>query len=92
VGNRRFSQSRCKQETVESTIDQANMGRIIVARDPVCGMTIDEHKAAGESKCEGKTYHFCAPGCKKAFDKDPRQYLGDAEKQNYDGRTERSNQ
>ena len=23
----------------------------------------------------GKTYYFCAPGCKKAFDKNPSLYI-----------------
>jgi RND family efflux transporter MFP subunit len=43
-------------------------------KDPICGMTVDtaEAKAAGRtSTYEGRTYYFCAPGCKEAFDKDP---------------------
>ena len=37
-------------------------------------MTVDtaEAKAAGRtSTYEGRTYYFCAPGCKETFDKDP---------------------
>jgi Cu+-exporting ATPase len=46
-----------------------------MAKDPVCGMEVDEEKAAAKSEHKGKTYYFCAPGCKKAFDKEPERYL-----------------
>ena len=39
--------------------------------DPVCHMDIDPGTAAGTSEYEGKTYYFCAAGCKKDFDEDP---------------------
>ncbi len=45
-----------------------------MAKDPVCDMDVDE-KAAGTSEYKGKTYYFCAPGCKKSFDEDPEKYL-----------------
>jgi len=47
-----------------------------MAKDPVCGMTVDEEKAAATSEYKGKTYYFCLKGCKVAFDKDPEKYLG----------------
>ena len=47
-----------------------------MAKDPVCGMDVDEKNAAAKSDYEGKTYYFCAPGCKVAFDKEPEKYLG----------------
>jgi len=46
-----------------------------MARDPVCGMEVDERAPAATSEYKGKTYYFCAPGCKKAFDADPEKYL-----------------
>lgn len=46
--------------------------------DPVCGMDIDPATAAGTSQYKGQTYYFCAPGCKRSFDKDPEKYLGHA--------------
>lgn len=46
-----------------------------MAKDPVCGMEIDEKTAAATSEYKGKTYYFCAPGCKQAFDKNPEKYL-----------------
>jgi YHS domain-containing protein len=46
-----------------------------MAIDPVCKMTVDEKTAPAKSDYKGKTYYFCALGCKKAFDKDPQKYL-----------------
>src|SRR5207248_6989956 len=42
-----------------------------LAKDPVCGMTIDPETAAGRSTYAGKTYYFCSAGCKSAFDRHP---------------------
>ncbi len=49
-----------------------------MARDPVCGMEVDEKQAAGIAEYQGKTYYFCAPSCKKAFEKEPEKYVGSA--------------
>ena len=46
-----------------------------MAKDPVCGMTVDERKAAGSSLYSGKTFYFCAVSCKKEFDKNPSKYV-----------------
>jgi YHS domain-containing protein len=46
----------------------------IMAKDPICGMEVDEAKAAGSSTYKGKTYYFCASHCKTAFDANPEQY------------------
>lgn len=45
-------------------------------KDPVCGMEVDETKAAAITVYEGTTYYFCAQACKKAFDKSPEKYVG----------------
>ncbi len=45
-----------------------------MARDPICGMDVDEAKAAGSSVYQGKTYYFCAEGCKKSFDENPEKH------------------
>ncbi|UCF69689.1 MAG: heavy metal translocating P-type ATPase [candidate division WOR-3 bacterium] len=47
---------------------------VIMAIDPICKMTVDEKTAQYKSEFEGKTYYFCAPGCKKKFDENPREY------------------
>src|SRR6266571_8229771 len=43
--------------------------------DPVCGMTVDEQTAPATSVHNGTTYYFCAPGCKRTFEKDPEAVL-----------------
>lgn len=43
-------------------------------RDPVCGMDVDPRTTKLTSQHEGKTFYFCGPGCKKAFDADPHRY------------------
>jgi len=48
--------------------------------DPVCNMDVDEKTAKEKSLYKGKTYYFCAPGCKKEFDKNPDKYVGKAPK------------
>ena len=45
-----------------------------MAKDPVCGMMVDEKTAKIKSQCRDKTYYFCAPACKIAFDKNPGKY------------------
>ena len=47
-----------------------------MAKDPVCGMDVDEKKAAGQSEYQGKMYYFCSNGCKKSFDANPEKYIG----------------
>lgn len=46
-----------------------------MAIDPVCSMQVDEKSAAAVYEYKGKTYYFCAPGCKSAFQKEPEKYL-----------------
>lgn len=46
-----------------------------MAKDPVCGMMVDEKTAAGKSEHQGKTYYFCATVCKTKFDANPAPYL-----------------
>jgi YHS domain-containing protein/copper chaperone CopZ len=43
--------------------------------DPVCMMAVDPATAEWRSDFEDKTYCFCAPSCKRAFDKDPAAYV-----------------
>lgn len=45
-------------------------------KDPVCGMMVDEKKAATpKSEYEGQTFYFCSASCKKKFDSDPQRYV-----------------
>lgn len=45
--------------------------------DPVCGMTVNVDDAAARASHEGMRYHFCSPGCRDRFVRDPVRYLGD---------------
>jgi Cu+-exporting ATPase len=45
-----------------------------MAKDPVCGMTVDEKAAAATATQDGKTYYFCSAVCKDRFTKNPQQY------------------
>ena len=47
--------------------------------DPVCGMEVEQSKAAATSDYDGTTYYFCSKSCKTEFDQDPAKYLGQAE-------------
>ena len=42
--------------------------------DPVCGMTVQAVSANRPFEHDGTTYYFCAPGCRVAFEKDPRSF------------------
>lgn len=46
-----------------------------MAIDPICKMKVDEKTAKWTSVYQGKKIYFCAPGCKKAFDKEPAKYI-----------------
>ena len=43
-------------------------------RDPVCGMKVDQSRAATITS-EGATYYFCCRGCADKFKADPQKYL-----------------
>lgn len=42
--------------------------------DPICLMDVDPASARWKSEYNGRTYYFCAPGCKKTFDRNPAEY------------------
>lgn len=45
-----------------------------MTKDLVCGMDVNEKKAAKE-KYKGKTYYFCSPTCQWAFKENPKQFV-----------------
>ena len=45
-----------------------------MATDPVCGMAVDEKRAAMKAEYQGQTYYFCSSGCHKAFTAAPAKY------------------
>ena len=44
-------------------------------KDPVCGMIVDPHTAEHRATYKGKTYYFCAIGCREKFTAEPEKYL-----------------
>lgn len=42
--------------------------------DPVCGMEIEKARAVAKIDHQGKTYFFCAPGCKVQFERNPEKF------------------
>lgn len=46
-----------------------------MATDPVCGMQVEEDKAAATAEHEGKQYYFCSKGCQETFVQDPGRYI-----------------
>jgi xanthine dehydrogenase accessory factor len=44
------------------------------ALDPVCFMLVEIATARYKSEYNGQTYYFCAPGCKRSFEKNPAQF------------------
>lgn len=47
-----------------------------MVKDPVCNMSVDEKKAVATSIHKGRTYYFCAKGCKEKFDEEPEKFVG----------------
>ncbi|MHA1722587.1 MAG: YHS domain-containing protein [Candidatus Baldrarchaeia archaeon] len=46
-----------------------------MAKDPVCGMMVDEKTAKYKSEYEGKIYYFCCEHCKKTFERNPSKFV-----------------
>jgi P-type Cu+ transporter len=44
-------------------------------RDPVCGMMVDQARAAAQAEHGGETYYFCCAGCAAKFRAEPAKYL-----------------
>ena len=51
-----------------------------MAIDPICRMEVDEKEAAATYEYKGKTYYFCAVGCKEKFVQDPEKFVKQEEK------------
>jgi len=48
-----------------------------LAKDPVCGMSVDPHTAKHRADHDGHPYHFCSARCREKFVADPAAYLGE---------------
>jgi YHS domain-containing protein len=56
--------------------------------DPVCGMAVNPLTSDIVATIDGKTYYFCAEGCRQSFEAAPHKYLdgGAAKKKGWWGR------
>src|SRR5437016_6343375 len=52
-----------------------------IARDPVCGMSVDPDAAAAHHHYRGQTYFFCSLRCLQEFSSEPSKYLANASDQ-----------
>ncbi len=43
--------------------------------DPVCGMQVDEEKAAATSEYLERKYYFCSRDCQRKFEQRPEDYV-----------------
>lgn len=50
-----------------------------MAKDPVCGMDVDEKEDAIKMDYKGRTFYFDSEACKETFKNNPEQYakIGD---------------
>jgi len=46
-----------------------------MARDPVCGMSVDPVRATHHTHLDGQDFHFCSARCGEKFEADPQRYL-----------------
>lgn len=56
-------------------MNDKELGGDNLAIDPICKMKVDEDTAKWVSEYKDKKYYFCAPGCKKAFDLNPEEWI-----------------
>ncbi|HXH11447.1 MAG TPA: YHS domain-containing protein [Alphaproteobacteria bacterium] len=49
-------------------------GEPLLAKDPVCGMYINEQQAVAKHEYRGETFYFCSPGCLQEFARNPSRY------------------
>ena len=46
-----------------------------MTHDPVCGMQVDERRAAGTAEYHGQVFYFCSDDCRSEFETAPDAWL-----------------
>jgi len=46
-----------------------------MAKDPICGMLVDEKTVRFKAIYKNKTYYFCSAGCLETFKRNPEKYV-----------------
>lgn len=54
-----------------------------MARDPVCGMEVDEETAPASTEYKGQTYYFCSQACKEGFEEELGEFLEESPPKGY---------
>jgi Cu+-exporting ATPase len=49
-----------------------------LAKDPVCGMSVDPASAKHSAEFAGQSYYFCCAGCRDKFLAEPQRYVAEA--------------
>ena len=76
IQRRRQSSNVAENESASIDIQLPMAQNLLLeAIDPVCGMTVEIATAHFATEHNGKTYYFCAAGCKRSFDKEPGKYV-----------------
>jgi len=52
----------------------------VMAKDPVCGMSVDPQHAVASREQGGKTYYFCSAHCAEKFRAEPERYPGNEQR------------
>jgi len=73
-----FISPKIKLKTSRSNINLK--GDETMAKDPVCGMSVDTNKNKPNFTHDGITYHFCSQKCHDKFSADPVYFLSGAHK------------
>lgn len=63
---------------MESQVADLEERRTAMAKDPVCGMQVDEKSTEVRLEYQGATYYFCSPGCRERFQEDPEKFAARA--------------
>ena len=66
---------RASGELKPSSVAGLDIVEPTTAIDLVCGMTVDAVAKNRPFEYGDVTYYFCAPGCRKAFEKDPDSFI-----------------
>ena len=62
-------------ETSTQPEHEVHHHHVALARDPVCGMTVDPAHAKHHAEHHGETFYFCAQRCREKFLAEPARYL-----------------
>lgn len=72
---RAFLKSQFAHEPEIAGLNSLDNSIYPIVRDPVCGMRISAPEAFALAEHNGRSYYFCASGCKEHFEKLPSRYI-----------------